>query len=223
MFQELTRANNDSTPRRVFLFSVLPVLIGVLVLLGWNYQMGSWLPWSASAATLAVTPPAAVTTGASEATDDAPIAATAVLAASSGDSTSTEPPITPVTFRTLSAPENTFDEEAKQNNEALALVTQKLQAAQAELAATRRELEEVQWNVTLWKQQVATSSGERDHALQEAKDLTEQLRQNFMELHVAQASLDVLEKQSAVDKERLSQSLKIQGACQNRAPKLANN
>jgi hypothetical protein len=223
MFEEFTRTDNDSTPQRVFLFSLLPILLGALTFLGWKYQVISWSPSSASAATLPVDPPAEVATDTSGTPISPPIAATSAIATAPPDSTTPGSPIIPVASDSLSVAASVFDEQAKLNNEALALATQKLQAAQAELSVTRRELEQSQWDVTLWKQQVATSGGERDHALQQVKDLTEQLRQDFLELNAAQGSLELLQRENAADKERLSQLLKVQRACQNRVPRLADN
>jgi hypothetical protein len=223
MFQEFTRLDNDSTPQRVFLFSLLLILLGALTFLGWKYQVVSWSPSSTSAATLPVDPPPAVTTDTLGTPIPPPIAATPAIATAPADSTTPGSPTMPVASDSLSVPASVFDEQAKLNNEALALATQKLQAAQAELSVTRRELEQTQWDVALWKQQVATSSGDRDHALQQVKDLTEQLRQDFLELNAAQGSLELLQKENAADKERLSQLLKVERACQNRVPRLADN
>lgn len=230
MFREFTRGNGDAAGQRVLFFCLLPILLGLLMFFGWEYRavglklIQSGFPGSASAAALPVDPPPAAALETSSASPAAsPIANPSDSAATSTTAVTPDSPATPAASGPASVPASVFDEQAKRNNEALALATQKLQAVQAELSVTRRELEQTQWDVALWKQQVATSSGERDHALQQVKDLTEQLRQNFLELNSAQASLNTLQKQNAAGKERLNELLKMQRAFQNRTPRPADN
>ncbi len=55
------------------------------------------------------------------------------------------------------------------------------------------------------------------------KDLTDQLRKNYLELNSATEALESFQKETAADKERLNQLLRQQRPCQSRLPRPADN
>lgn len=99
--------------------------------------------------------------------------------------------------------------------DAMIIVTEKLQEAQQLVSEMRRQLAQAEWDFNLWKQQTATATGERDGARQQVKDLTQQLRQNFLDLNSAQELAQSVKRDSLTEQNRLKQLLKLQNACQN--------
>jgi chromosome segregation ATPase len=106
--------------------------------------------------------------------------------------------------------------------DAVIIATQKLQEAEREIDNMRRQLTQAEWDLNLWRQQAATGFSERDRAFQQVKDVTQQLRQNFLELSSAQDHVQTLQRDSLTEQNRLKQLLKLQNACQYQPTRPAN-
>jgi hypothetical protein len=106
--------------------------------------------------------------------------------------------------------------------DAMIIVTEKLQEAQQQVSEMRRQLAQAEWDFNLWKQQTATATGERDRARQQVKDLTQQLRQNFLDLNSAQELAQSVKRDSLTEQNRLKQLLKLQNTCQNHTVHASN-
>ena len=106
--------------------------------------------------------------------------------------------------------------------DALVIATQKLQEAQREIDDMRRDLAQAEWDLTLSRQQAASGIAERDRSRQEVKDLTQQLRQNFLDLNAAQDRARTQQHDARTEQDRLKQFSKLQNACQNQTTRAAN-
>jgi hypothetical protein len=106
--------------------------------------------------------------------------------------------------------------------DAVIIATQKLQEAEREIEDMRRALTQAEWDLNLWRQQAATGFADRDRARQQVKDVTQQLRQNFLELNSAQDTVQALRRDSSAEQNRLKDLLKLQNACQYQTTRPAN-
>jgi chromosome segregation ATPase len=102
------------------------------------------------------------------------------------------------------------------------VTTQKLQEAEREIGDMRRQLAQAEWDLNLWKQQAASGLAERDRARQQLNDVTQQLRQNFLELNSAQDLARTQKHEALTEQDRLKQLLKLQNACQNHTTRAAD-
>jgi hypothetical protein len=106
--------------------------------------------------------------------------------------------------------------------DAVIVTTQKLQEAEREIGDMRRQLAQAEWDLNLWKQQAASGLAERDRARQQLNDVTQQLRQNFLELNSAQDLARTQKHEALTEQDRLKQLLKLQNACQNHTTRAAD-
>lgn len=199
IFDSLSRSYSDSTRHRVLAFSLVPLLLlGACLWLSNLRAAGVDAVWAWVRPSVRASTPAA------------------------NPSTPT-PPESVAELTLLRQQARELNEQIEQGNEALALSTQKLQRTADDLTSTQQRMAQVQWDLALSRQQILASDAERDRALAQVKDLTEQLRKNYLELNSSKESLEALRKEAAADKERLNLLLKKEKARQNRSPRPADN
>jgi hypothetical protein len=222
---------------RTLLIAMLPVLIIGSTFLGWIRGGGApdvilkWIqPETSEASSLYVASP-----------DPAqPAAATVLPVAITGQSSGSAPIMgaTVISFRSSPAPTPLAGttQEAKNLGPSLALPgppddgevdaviasTQKLQEAEREIDDMRRQLAEAEWDLNLWRQQAASGLADRDRARKQLNDVTQQLRQNYLELNSAQDLARTQQHDAHTEQDRLKQLLKLQNACQNHTTRAAD-
>lgn len=77
-------------------------------------------------------------------------------------------------------------------------------------------------DLTVWRQPAATGFANRDRARQQVKDVTQQLRQNFLDLNSAQDTARTQQLDAPIEQHRLKQLLELPNACQNQTTRPAN-
>jgi hypothetical protein len=107
--------------------------------------------------------------------------------------------------------------------DAVIIATQKLQEAEREIQDMRGRLAQAEWDMNLWRQQAATGFAARDRAQQQVKDVTQQLRQNFLDMNSAQDRAPALQRDSLAEQNRLKELLKLQNACQSQTTRPAKS
>ncbi|MGA8231390.1 MAG: hypothetical protein WB795_07900 [Candidatus Acidiferrales bacterium] len=74
----------------------------------------------------------------------------------------------------------------------------------------------------LQRKEAASGFADRDRARQQVKDVTQQLRQNFLDLNSAQDTARTQQLDAPIEQDRLKQLLKLQNAGQNQTARPAN-